>query len=615
MSSYRSLAILFCATLFAVSLQAQAPSYRISPVGGTGVAGFAGDGAAATDAQFNFPYATAVGPNGTLYVADAFNRRIRAIAANGTVSTVSGNGNLGIAGDGGPATSAQMGSAYGIAVDSAGNFYFSDPLNSIIRKVTASGTISRFAGTGARSFGGDGGDAVAAQINLPTGLAADSAGNVYFADTLNHRIRRVGTDGKINTVAGNGVPSFRGDGGPATDASLNRPEAVAVDSAGNLYIADTYNHRIRKVAVDGTITTIAGNGNNAYGGDGLQGPLASLNYPKGVAVSASGEVFVADTFNFRIRMVTEDGRIWTIAGNILVGDYTPEDLDATAAIFRFPAGVHAGPGGVVYVSDTDNSRIKKLMPAPGPPVIFSGGVISSAGFGGSPRVAQGSWVEIHGRNLAESSQIWTAVDFVNGDAPTVLGDTSVTVGGLPTVVSYVSPEQVNVLIPGSVPTGKHKLVVTTPLGSSKAYPIVVEAIEPGMLAPPQFAVQDKQYVAAFTSDYSAVILPEGIVQGVTTRPAKVGDVIVLYGIGFGPVMPGVEASEAPLSPVPVSQPIDIRIGGVSAVIAYAGPAAGSMGLYQFSIVVPPVAPGDSVPVTIRAGKKQVPQTLFTAIGN
>jgi len=606
-----------CATaLLAAHLQAQtAPGYTITTIAGTGVAGFTGDGAAASAAQLNFPNALALSSSGTLYISDLFNNRVRTIGTDGIIKTVAGSGTAGTSGDGGAATAAQMGSPYGVAVDATGSFYVCDALNGVIRKVTSAGTISLLAGTGVRGFAGDGAAATLAQLNLPTGITVDSTGVVYFSDTLNNRIRKIGTDGIISTVVGTGDASFRGDGGQATSAAINHPEGVTLDSVGNLYIADTYNHRIRKVDTSGVITTVAGNGNNTFSGDAGPATLASLNYPKGVSVGASSDIFIADTFNSRIRQVAENGRIFTIAGNGQYGDVTTQGGDSTQAVLLFPAAVKAGPGGVLYIADTDNSRIKLLTPLPTSPAIRAGGVISLSGFGGSSRAAQGSWVEIYGDNLAAVTRPWAAEDFVGDQAPTSLSGTTVTVAGQRGYLSYVSPGQVNVLIPDTVPAGPQDVIVTTALGPSRPFSVTVNRTEPGMLAPASFNANSKQYVAALTPDGATFILPQGMLSGVASHPARPGDVITLYGIGFGPVVPDESTGTITRAAAVTALPVEVSIGGQNAFVNYAGLAPGSLGLYQFNIVVPVVAPGAAVPVTIKVGQQTSAQALFTAIGN
>ncbi|MER7225902.1 hypothetical protein ABT370_22285, partial [Streptomyces rubradiris] len=184
------------------------------------------------------------------------------------ISTVAGTGVAGFKGDGEAAVSAQLHRPYGVAVDGTGTLYFSDYNNHRIRKITTDGKIGTVAGNGTAGFSGDGGPATAAQLNCPRGVAVDSTGTLYIADGTNHRVRKVTPDGKISTVAGNGTAGFGGDGGPATAARLNLPLAVAVDSAGVLYITEYHNHRVRKVTPDGKISTVAGNGTAGFGGDG-----------------------------------------------------------------------------------------------------------------------------------------------------------------------------------------------------------------------------------------------------------------------------------------------------------------------------------------------------------
>jgi sugar lactone lactonase YvrE len=222
---------------------------------------------------------------------------------------VAGNGTPGFSGDNGPATSAQLYGPDGIAVDSAGNLYIADSVNNRIRKVS-NGIITTVAGNGTAGFSGDNGPATSAQLYSPSGLAVDSAGNLYFADGANYRIREV-SNGVITTVTGNGTPGHSGDNGPAANATING-FFVTVDSAGNLYIGDNNNHRVRKVS-GGTITTVAGTGTPGFGGDNGPATSANLAFPAGVAVDPAGNLYIADVGNYRIRMVS-NGVITTVAG-------------------------------------------------------------------------------------------------------------------------------------------------------------------------------------------------------------------------------------------------------------------------------------------------------------
>lgn len=226
-----------------------------------------------------------------------------------------GNGTAGFGGDGSPASQALLNSPGGIACDSKGNVYIADGVNNCLRKIDVDGNIHTLAGNGSSGYSGDGGNASSALLNNGPGVGADSLGNIYIADTYNHRIRRVDALGVISTVAGNGTAGDSGDGGPATSASLNSPGGVACDNSGNIYIADSMNNCIRRVDPSGKINTVAGDGTAGYAGDGGPATLARMNTGSGVAVDSSGNIYIADTYNQCIRKVDTSGNISTIAGN------------------------------------------------------------------------------------------------------------------------------------------------------------------------------------------------------------------------------------------------------------------------------------------------------------
>ncbi|MHB1953016.1 MAG: NHL domain-containing protein [Sulfobacillus sp.] len=341
----------------------------INTVAGNGASGYSGDGGAATSAELSYPLGVVLDSAGNLYIADTFNNRIRKVTAStGDISTVAGNGTAGYSGDGGPATSAELDFPFGVVVDSAGNLYIADTYNQRIRKVTATtGVITTVAGNGygapnSCGFSGDGGPATSAELCGTNGVAVDSAGNLYIADTYNNRIRKVtASTGIISTVAGNGTYGYSGDGGPATSAELWAPQGVAVDSAGNLYIADRFNQRIRKVtASTGIITTVAGNGASGYSGDGGPATSAKLAQPFGVAVDSAGNLYIADSYNNRIRKVSAiTGVITTVAGNGTYG-YAGDNGPATSAELSYPQGVVLDSLGNLYIPDSYNQRIRKV---------------------------------------------------------------------------------------------------------------------------------------------------------------------------------------------------------------------------------------------------------------
>ncbi len=326
----------------------------VTPVAGNGTFGFSGDNGTATSAQLGYPQGLAVDSAGNLYIADTTNCRVRKVT-NGVITTVAGNGTYGYSGDNGPATSAEFREPYGVAVDSAGNLYIVD--GGVVRKVSG-GVIATVAGSSTQPFGfsGDNGPATSAQLNQPGGVAVDSAGNLYIADMKNNRIRKV-TNGVITTVAGSGPMGSSGDNGSATSAQLTWPQGVAVDSAGNLYIADTDNYRVREVS-NGVIVTLAGNGTQNYGGDNGPAASAQLNWPEGVAVDSTGNLYIADTYSHCVRKVS-GGVITTIAGNGEQG-FSGDNGPATSARLSFPGGVAVDSAGSVYIADAGNNRIRKV---------------------------------------------------------------------------------------------------------------------------------------------------------------------------------------------------------------------------------------------------------------
>jgi cysteine-rich repeat protein len=285
----------------------------ITTVAGAGVDGFSGDGGPATGAHLAYPSGVAVDGLGNLFIADAGNNRIRRVDTQGIITTVAGSGTGGFSGDGGPATSAQLNFPFSVAVDGLGNLFIPDTQNHRIRRVDTQGIITTVAGTGSWGFSGDGGPAISAQINFPYSVAVDTLGNVFIADTSNHRVRRINTGGVIATVAGTGTGGFSGDGGLATIAALDSPAGVALDALGNLYISDRFNHRIRQVNTGGVIATVAGIGSKGFSGDSGSATAAQLDLPSAVAVGGLGDLFIADSHNHRVRRVA-DGVITTVAG-------------------------------------------------------------------------------------------------------------------------------------------------------------------------------------------------------------------------------------------------------------------------------------------------------------
>jgi sugar lactone lactonase YvrE len=355
---------------------------------GTGVRGFSGDGGPANEADLHRPFGVAVNAAGELYIADTLNYRVRKVDASGTISTVAGDGVAGFAGDGGPATSGRLNQPQGLAFDTAGNLYIADVGNQRVRKVDTGGTITTVAGSGAQGFAGDDGPAVDAAFQFPVAVTVDADGDLFIADQNNHRIRKVDPAGTITTVAGTGVAAYSGDGGPATSAQLNAPRALDADADGNLYVADTFNHRIRRVDTTGTITTYAGSGIGAFYGDGGPATSAGLQHPRGLEMTAAGVLVIADTNNAAVRAVLADGSMITLAGYACAPNWPPcagfdGDGDVpTEAMFDFPQDVAADADGVLYIADERNDRVRKIYPgggAVGGRVVADDGGASAAG--------------------------------------------------------------------------------------------------------------------------------------------------------------------------------------------------------------------------------------------
>jgi sugar lactone lactonase YvrE len=362
----------------------------ISTVAGNGTAGFSGDGGPATGAEINGPVAAAMDSFGNLYVADNGNQRVRRVDhATATISTVAGNGTAGFSGDGGPAVRAEIAVPSSVAVDRTGDVLVADIGNGRIRRVDATThTIGTVAGGG---NGGDGGPAVEAEVGLSAafvnGLALDPFGNVLVTDNDNNRIRRINVwTGTITDVAGSpiGALGFSGDGGPATRATMGFSGGVAADARGDIFIEDFQNARIRRVdAFNGIIMTVAGNGSFGFSGDGGPATSAALNGPEGVGVDPAGNVFIPDSGNSRIRRVdARTGIIATVAGNGNFG-FSGDGGPATSASLNFPLGATADGAGNIYIADIGNNRVREVFSATGTIETVAGsGDPSVCGFSG-----------------------------------------------------------------------------------------------------------------------------------------------------------------------------------------------------------------------------------------
>jgi uncharacterized protein (TIGR03437 family) len=847
------------------------PDGHIRTIAGSGAASFTGDNGPAASATFDTPSGVAVDSAGNIYVADYYNLRVRKFTVGGNITTLAGNGRLGLP-TGGPATASTLGTPNGVFVDVRNNVYFTDTLTNAVVRVSPAGALTVVAGNFDAYSPIDDGPALSSALRMPPNASADDAGNVFVVD-LTHRVRKVTSDGRLTTVAGR--LHFAGDNGPAPSAILNEPTDIAFDAAGNAYIADGANYIIRKVTPAGVISTVAGklspgvplNGStlantplpyirflafdakgamylagnhiiykvagdiltiyagtgatgnsgdggrataatfagitgmalnaagdlyvadsnrvrvisadtgviNAFAGSGTRGrggdgtlatsALFDLSSTRShLAVDRTGNVYVADTYNYSVRMVDRQGIISTVVGNGTFGHADgapatsafsvpgPLAFDAagnlyvasqsygelyrlTSGLMRRIAGSGANPpadgapalassiytygmkidaNNDIYSVDVASSTVRKLIlnsptglaitdgnaqtaqtgqalpkalkvqlngragtgvsgvainfdvksgsarlsaasaqtdasgfaavtatlgTTPGPvvitataagtslpaveftatatappsvcsvpqPAIVSAG--SAGDFGGSPTFASGSWLEIKGANLSQTTRPWSGDDFTGANAPTTLDGVTVTINGSRAFIGYISPAQINVQAPADAATGGLDLVVTTSGCASSPFLAQKAPTAGGLLAPSSFNIGGKQYIAALHQD-GYYVGASNLIAGVAFRPAAPGDTITLYGIGFGAVVPSI-APGTIVSAANELPGVTIAFGSTSANVKYAGLAPNAVGLYQFNVVVPDVD-GDQ-PIVVKVGGSAIQQTGWLTV--
>lgn len=628
-------------------------SGNIGTIAGTDNLGFAGDGSAATGAILHLPTGVALDSSGNVYFADSLNNRIRKIAGS-NISTVAGNGGFSSSGDGGPATGAQLNTPLGVAVDAAGNLYIADSLNNAIRKVSANGVMSTFAGNSVPGSSGDGGAPTAAQLNGPQGVAVDAAGNVYVADTVNHKVRKI-SGGAISTFAGSGTAGFSGDGGAAASASLNAPFSVAVDAAGNVYIAEFGNSRVRKVDSKGIITTVAGNGVSAYGGDGGPALSAQLNGPQGVAVDSAGNLYIADTANNRVRQVTPGGAISTIAGNGLAG-FAADGVQSTNTQMGNPTGVAVDTFGNLYIAD-GNARVRKVytsgliatiagtgvrgysgdggvgtqarLSAPSAVAVSAAGnvyvadtlnnavrLLQVGGFGIgvqavanaasslSGPIAPGEVIVIYGSGMGPD-QLTQNQPAGNGFLPTNLAGTTVLIDGAFAPIIYTSANLVAAVAPFATTGSIAQLFVQYQGQGSAAFNLSVATVTPGLFT-----------LNGSGAGQAAAVNQDGSLNG-AAHAAKAGSFVSLYVTGAGQTNPG--GSDGHLAAVPLPLPVlpvTVTIGGKSAPINYAGASPGTVeGIMQVNAQIPSGLAAGNAAVVVQVGTSSTQPGVTVSVSN
>ena len=573
------------------------PRGKVLTIAGSGSANYFGDGGPSLRAQISQPQGVAFDKSANLYISDGGNNLIRKVAPNGIITTVAGTAEIGFAGDGGLGTAAQLNSPKGLAIDSSGNLYIADQGNHAIRKLSPGGIITTVAGTGQAGYSGEGGPAKLAQLNHPVGIAVDANGTLYIADAWNFRVRAVGPDGNIRAIAGTGVTGFSGDGGLAKDAMLAGPSGVAVDSAGNLFITDSVvlegidysNQRIRKVDSKGVISTIAGIGYPGYSGDGGLAISARLCYPEAIALDSSGNVYILDAGNQALRMIDTAGIIKTIAlGNMGSGDY-----------LKAGGGVVVDASGNMFFSEFLGNDVKKVTPSFVPflvsPAAYNAATLEPPDWGG---LAPGSLVSLVGFNLASG-----VTSAGTGSLPTTLLDTSVKIAGLAAPLLYVSPTQVNLQIPFEAPGENVTVELSRPSAGTVSAVVPLGSVSPGIFRLDSYRAILNQ--GAILTQDGKLAAAGSSVPGLAYRLAKPGEYVSIYCTGLGDVTnrppSGAPARAGPPYSETLETPV-VTIEGLRTTVSFSGLAPNLVGVYQVNVQVPEEATPDGLaPVTISIG--------------
>jgi len=576
-----------------------------------------GDGGPATSALLS-PTAVAVDGHGNTYVNDGLGR-IRKIDGTGIITTIAGTGEQGFAADGVAANTAPLNSPGEICVNLAGDLFIADTGNHRVRKVGADGIINTVAGSGSAGFLGDGGPATSAQLSSPSGVAVDSMGGFYIADTGNNRIRKVNVGGTITTLAGNGTAGNAGDGGPASAAELSSPSSLAVDTAGNVYVADTGNYAIRRIAADGMITTIAGT-RQRENDDGGPATSAALAYPVSVALDVDGDLFIADAGDERIRRVRPDGIIDTVAGwgRASLGGPPPvvDGVPAFLTPLLTPRGVGVDAGGNLYIGEAGNGRLRKgtllLSSGSGPPQLLPQAVVNAANLLPST-IAPGELVTLFGTDLGPAAGIGAQPD-ATGRVGTNLAGVRVLFDGVSAPVLYAQAYKVNAIVPFAVATGGTVRVQVEYNGMQSAA-ATIEVME----ASPEIFTLDSP---SPRGGQAAALNQDGTINS-PENPAPVGSILTLYATGAGSMQPPTpDGQVVTTTNAKPALPVVVYFYGTRPEILYAGPAPGLVaGVLQINMRVPDVlchsfncfTNPNAIPVFLGLGDASISSTYFSRV--
>lgn len=577
------------------------PSGLVTTIAGTR-SQFRGDDGPAAQALLFEPSDAKPDRAGGWIIADTGNHRIRRISPTGLITTIAGDGESGFAGDGGPALAARLASPQGVAVDSSGNIFIADTENHRVRRITSEGVITTVAGTGSPGFNGDLRAPAQSQLSRPAAVAIDSNGWLVIADTGNHRVRRVINGNLMVVIAGDGTAGFGGDGGSGKDAQLNNPRGLSIDSEGSIFIADATNYRVRKLSTTGVIATAAGNGSMGFSGDGGPARQAGFGSIRGVAADAQGALYIADGDNLRIRQVAS-GIVRTIAGSGLRG-FSGDGGAALDARFDDPAGIAVDSAGSVAFADRLNHRIRKLTagtPAVSvaPPVTSEIRALHGAILETMP-IAPGMVLALKAPGIGPASPVSGTLG-PGGTLDTSIGGVQVRFDGRAVPILYAQSDLINVQVPYRIASQLSTLVEI--MKDSRLHgqtTLTVAASMPGIYTTNGGAGP----AAAVNEDFSLNSVAMG---------AALGSVVTFYITGEGLIDPsGIDGkpSEYPY-PVPLL-PVQVRIGGGNAELVSAFAAVTSPGITQISARVPANTPPGAQPLTIIVGgtSSQAGVTLF-----
>jgi uncharacterized protein (TIGR03437 family) len=555
---------------------------RVTTIAGNGEPGNSGDNGPGLTARLNDPWAVVPTPVNDAIIGDTGNLRIRKWTQDVIIRAFAGNGQPGFGGDGNNALAASFTPA-AMVLDSFANLYIADAVNHVIRRVDFLGRVTTIAGTGRAGFSRDGTPVAETQLNGPRGIAIGPGDRIYIADTGNHVIRTIERDGTIKTFAGNGTPGFGGDAGFASNAVFNTPTGLAISPEGDLYIADTGNHRVRVIDAQANVRTIAGAGVSGYSGDGGLAVLARLNTPVSVALDNIGRVYIADRNNNRIRQWDPATKnIVTVGGNGL--PLFNGDGVGTQSAFNVPMGVAVDSEQRIWVADSGNHRIRRIACGLGIPPNLELPRITSVSHG-----APFTRISIQGENLAAETTGW---DGSSPELPSEAGLSKLKIDGKTAYLLSVSPKEIVAMVPDTAVRGTVPLELTTRRG------VTIAALEMDDFAPAVFSdrVDGADYLRAALADEPDVAL------GVE-RPAKVGDRIVFTATGLGPTDPGATDGAASPDPLPIADLSRLAFTIGEAAVTVEEAAMIAPGLFRVVVTVPEGVTGP-LPVTLEvAGRR------------